>query len=350
MPSGKRKSVKKSYKIATAVLVVACLGGSAAAAATAINGVSTPVTVSACLAGGKLSNVSVTKVPGCSASATPVSWPGNAVLPSPSPSPTSPSPSPTSPSPSPTSPSPSPTGSACVTSDPSGSCGAYDYPGIIGSNGYNTYVLNNMWGAGGTGATQTLTAYNPGLWSVVAKAPAGNGAVLTYPDTQQIFTRTDNTPDPLSGFTTLYSSFSENMHPASGTSAEAAYDIWAGQSTATNYADEIMIWNDQVNRSCAGGTPLLSGIMFGGSGGVLVQSWDLCSFGSSELIWSLHAGAAANEQTGTVDVLAMMNYLVSHKYLPAGTGLNQIDYGFEICSTGGVPETFSLSSYGITGG
>jgi hypothetical protein len=49
-----------------------------------------------------------------------------------------------------------------------------------------------------------------------------------------------------------------------------------------------------------------------------------------------------------VDILGMMNWLVSHGYLPAGTGLNQIDYGFEICSTGGAPETFTVSGYGIT--
>jgi hypothetical protein len=42
----------------------------------------------------------------------------------------------------------------------------------------------------------------------------------------------------------------------------------------------------------------------------------------------------------------MLNWLESHGYLPAGSGLNQIDYGFEICSTPSA-ETFTLSQYGI---
>ena len=32
------------------------------------------------------------------------------------------------------------------------------YPKITNTNGYNTYVGNNMWAAGGSGMTQTLTA------------------------------------------------------------------------------------------------------------------------------------------------------------------------------------------------
>ena len=47
------------------------------------------------------------------------------------------------------------------------------YPKITNTNGYNTYVANNMWAAGGSGMTQTLTAADPGTWYVVAKAPAG---------------------------------------------------------------------------------------------------------------------------------------------------------------------------------
>ena len=68
------------------------------------------------------------------------------------------------------------------------------------------------------------------------------------------------------------------------------------------------------------------------SGGVPVQSWDLCKYGS-ELIWQL---SAASEQSGSVDILAMLTWLVNHRYLPADTGLWSIGYGWEICSTGGV--------------
>jgi hypothetical protein len=203
-----------------------------------------------------------------------------------------------------------------------------------------------MW-APQAGTTQTLTASGPGNWSVVADSkPAGFTGVQTYPDTQQIYTTTGNAPEPLSGFSSIISSFTETMNTVSTTDAEAAYDIWLGQNTSTNYADEVMIWNDQANRGTCGGATVKANATFGGSNGVPQQNWTLCRNGSSansELIWYLTSG---NEQSGSVDILSMLTWLQSHGYLPAGSGLNQIDYGFEICSTSG-PETFSVSNFAI---
>jgi hypothetical protein len=230
-----------------------------------------------------------------------------------------------------------------MTSAVKGSCGPYTYPAITGSNGSSTFVLNNMWAAN-SGTTQTLTASNPGSWSVAANSqPAGSTAVQTYPDTQEIYTGSGNTPVALSSFDSIISSFTEKMGEASGTSAGAAYDIWLGQNSSTNYADEVMIWNDQVNRGTCGGASVKATADFGGSNGVPQQSWTLCKYGSSELIWYLTNG---NEQSGTVDVLSMLTRLESHGYLPAGSGLNQIVYGFEICSTPSA-ETFTVSQFAI---
>ncbi len=199
-----------------------------------------------------------------------------------------------------------------------------------------------MWSAR-SGTTQTLTATGADSWSVAANAgPAGYTGVQTYPDTQQLYTRSNNTPDPLSDFSSIISSFTENMNAGSGTSAEAAYDIWLGQNASTNGADEVMIWNDQANRGTCGGATVETSASFGGSGGVPQQNWTLCKNGG-ELIWYL---TGSNEQSGSVDVLSMLTWLESHGYLPAGSGVNQIDYGFEICSTPGA-ETFSVSQFAI---
>jgi hypothetical protein len=321
------------------------------------------VTVYACLASGRLTHVSVTAPPKCPANSVPVQWTGHSGVkssPTPQPKPgrssdppassppASPSSSPPTAAPStssaaPSSPPPSGPGPQCVTSARHGSCGPYDYPGITGSSGSNTYVLNNMWGAN-SGTTQTLTANNPGSWSVVANSqPAGSTAVQTYPDTQEIYTRPDDTPLPLSSFSSIISSFTEKMGAASGTSAEAAYDIWLGQNSSTNYANEVMIWNDQANRGTCGGAKVKATATFGGPNGVPQQNWTLCEYGGTELIWYLTSG---NEQSGTVDVLSMLTWLESHGYLPAGSGLNQIDYGFEICSTPAA-EAFTVSQFSI---
>ena len=217
------------------LVVVLCLGGAASGGAAMAGAYSSPtplsvnlagasgstnpgVTVYACLASGKLSHVSVTAAPKCPANTVPVHWTGQTdptSSPTTQPPPTmtsnpptssppvKPTSTPTTPAPvtSSTTPSTPPTqGPACVTSKSNGSCGPYTYSAITGSSGSSTYVLNNMWAAN-SGTTQTLTSTGPGSWSVLANAgPAGNTGVQTYPDTQQIYTRSNNTPDPLSSF------------------------------------------------------------------------------------------------------------------------------------------------------
>lgn len=238
-------------------------------------------------------------------------------------------------------PTPAPSGKS--TSAPNGALGPYDYPHITNTNGYNTYVGNNMWAAGGTGMTQTLTAIDPGKWYVVAKAPAGNTGVLSYPNTQQLFNNWNGsgwngsgnqTDTPISRLEQLTSTFAENMNATPRTNAEAAYDIWL---SSTSGPDEIMIWTDNANRGTGGATQIGSG-SFGG------QKWTLLQYQGGEVIWSLDA----NEQSGVVDLLAMLRDLQSRGLVSSGAAIGEIDFGFEICSTGGVPETFSVSSYSLT--
>jgi hypothetical protein len=219
---------------------------------------------------------------------------------------------------------------ACVTSAVKGSCGPYHYLDITNSDGQNTYVGQNVWNPI-PGWSQTLHATDPGNWYVTAKMPARNTAVVSFPNTGQQYYYTNT----VAGFTSIYSSFSENMHPASGTSAEAAYDIWLN-----NWGNEVMIQNDIVNR---GTCPTRAVATFGGSGTVPVQLWSLCEYGS-ELIWQL---SGRGEKSGTVDIRAMLTWLISHGYLHRGSSLTDISYGFEICSTGGLPETFTLSRFSI---
>jgi hypothetical protein len=222
------------------------------------------------------------------------------------------------------------TSTLCVTSAAKGTCGPYRYLDITNSNGQNTFVGQNVWNPI-PGWSQTLHVTGPGSWSVTANMPAGNTAVVSFPNTGQEYFYANK----LTGFSSIYSSFSENMNPAEGTSAEAAYDIWLN-----DWKNEVMIQHDIVNR---GTCPVQATATFGGSGGVPVQAWHLCKYGS-ELIWQL---PGIGEKTGTVDILAMLTWLVAHRYLPQGSGLTDISYGFEICSTGGRPETFQLSHFSI---
>jgi hypothetical protein len=275
--------------------------------------------------------------------------------PSPSPAGTSPalSPSPTGTSPA-RSPSPTATAWACVTSSPKGTCGDYT-TGSTNSNGYNTYAANNCWAD--PSCTQTLSANNPQDWQVTSTEPAGNTSVRTGPELQQGMNNWCPVQDtwsnfvtngcssseedvPVASLKTLTSTYSEFMPHNGQTVAEAGYDIW------TNYTSDIMIWLDNVNRAAGGavqiGTASIGGQSFtvyqhGGAGGEIIFSLD----GSGG------TGTFANQPNGTVDILGVLDWVQSHGYVSNMT-VSLIDFGYEICSTGGAPETFRVASYSVT--
>jgi hypothetical protein len=192
------------------------------------------------------------------------------------------------------------------------------------------------------GARQTLHAHNLGAWYVTSDMPAGNTAVVSYPSLSADFHVQDSSGNwvgqPLTNFASLVSSFSETMNATSSTNAWAAYDIWM------NNGEEVMIQHDfspHANPEC----PHVATATFGGSFGVPVQDWGLCRYGT-ELIWQLPA--SASEQSGSVDILAMLTWLENHRYVPRNDTLDAVDYGWEICSTGGVNENFQVSKFSIT--
>jgi hypothetical protein len=225
----------------------------------------------------------------------------------------------------------------CVTSAAKGNCGPYRYPAINDGQNPDANVGQNVWNPI-SGWSQTLTATNPGNWYATANMPAGNTAVVSYPDTGQEIAWVNSAPPPLSSYSSIYSSFSENMHETSRTDAEAAYDIWLN-----NWNNEVMIQVDfsALRPRCSANAAIAT---FGGSGGVPVQKWNLCTYGS-EIIWQLDD---RNERSGSVDILAMLTWLVRHRYLPQRSGLTDLSYGFEICSTGGRAEVFRVSRLSIS--
>ena len=227
------------------------------------------------------------------------------------------------------------TGWACVTSAQSGGCPFGPDPQITGVNS-DPYVDQNVWSPI-SGWQQTLSANGPGDWQVVANMPAGNTGVVSYP----------NTGVYLSGAVDSYSqttsSFRETMNANPQTSAWAMYDLWYN-----NWSDEVMIQYDFANNGDC--TPLATAT-FGGSNGVPVQQWHLCDFGGGTLDWKLGSGEGAqkqDEQSGSIDILAMTKWLETHGYLPANSTWTAISDGWEICSTGGSNETFQLSNYSVT--
>jgi hypothetical protein len=131
----------------------------------------------------------------------------------------------------------------------------------------------------------------------------------------------------------IRSYYAESMPHNARTIAQAAYDIWLDHTTGP---DEVMIWVDNVNRGTGGARVLRHQTFFN-------VRYTLLQYGGKggELIWSRNR----NAHSGTVHIIAMLRWLVRHHYESPGTAIGQIDFGWEICSTGGVRETFKVTDY-----
>ena len=192
-----------------------------------------------------------------------------------------------------------------------------------------------------------MTALSPGDWTATLQVPNGNTSVTAYPSTGQ-GSSGDGTSQAISAYTQITSSFAENMNANPNTDAEAAYDIWTG---ADNNNETMIQFDFSALRprcSAAEGDPVLATVGFTEPGTSTVQQWDFCEYGSgsgAERIWELHG---ASEQSGSVDIRSMLMWEIDNKYLPATDQLGLVGFGVEVCSTGGVPENFQVSSFSLT--
>jgi hypothetical protein len=213
-------------------------------------------------------------------------------------------------------------------------CGPYRDRSIT-SNGAS--VLNDMWNPPGAGHPQTIRVDNPGHWEVTSDQARGNTAVLSFPDVQVVLSTSKGTPAPLAPFASITGGFDESM-PSSGDN-EAAYDIWMGKGSSTDYAQEVMIWTDDHRTNSAPGH-VVARVKFGGAGYAIWQdpTGGTAGFRPTFLVRD------RNERAGTVPIGTMLTWLIAH-HLTAATGVNEIDFGWEICSTGGRPETFVMHHY-----
>jgi hypothetical protein len=329
------------------------------------------MTVYACLASGKLTLVSAVAAPKCPANSISVHWSvqsGPAASANPQPS-SPPSAAPATSAPvtiTTTPPAQPPTGGAAFvancpahgsTSDPG--CGSWNAgsssgqaPGFAAAqqSSPNKLGVNQDPWTGGQGP-QVLNASSFQNWSVTAtdtdpsNAP---GEVLTYPDASFNYYQLDTAasgytaPPPqydLNNITSLTSDFTESMPQNSDLNAEAAYDLWLN-----NWKTEVMVWVDTSpakDRNLAvDGMTQVGTYTYGG------QNFSLWRSGSGITGFYVFL-LDHNETSGTVDLKAMLQTMVSLGFIPATSPLTQIPFGWEISDTGGKPVTFSMSRFEV---
>jgi hypothetical protein len=122
------------------------------------------------------------------------------------------------------------------------------------------------------------------------------------------------------------------MNATAKTNAQAAWDIWTSSG-------ELMIWVDTTPLRGSGGADKR------GIGTLSGHPFTFYVYGSSLPIIKLDENLPA----GTIDLLAALKYFQAQGFLAANGTVLQINFGWEVCSTGGVPETFKLTEYSISG-
>jgi len=200
-------------------------------------------------------------------------------------------------------------------------------------------VSNDMWNCPQAACgRQEVWANSSGDWGVVSTMAKGNTAVLTYPAVQEQF-GANNEPAPLTNASELVSTFTEAMPTTAGTIGEAAYDIWLN-----GWNTEVMIWVDNQHQTFY--QPLLGTATFNGQQFRIYMDHGVShGYPSGPFFFVLQH----NETHGTIDILAVFHWLERAGYLSATKGgLNAVDFGWEICSTNGVPENFNISHYTLT--
>ena len=191
------------------------------------------------------------------------------------------------------------------------------------------FVFNNMWGVNGYNVSQTLYACSYSDWYVVATMDnsKGDGAVKTYPNSHRDF---QNEPQ-INSFKSITSTFAETS-PHTGI-YEDAYDIWVNGIAGSN-STEVMIWNDnqkQVPSGSPQGTVTFDGRAY--------TAWK--SDGYVAFV------ANSNFSSGTLNLLAFFQWIMSKGWIPSNSTLGAVDYGVELVSTNGVPQTFTFSNFTV---
>jgi hypothetical protein len=155
----------------------------------------------------------------------------------------------------------------------------------------------------------------------------GDGAVKTYPNAHQDFN------DPrISSFHSIYSTFAETS-PHVGI-YEDAYDIWIN-GVASSGSTEVMVWTENHGQTPGGSQQGTATI-----GGRTYTVWRSGSY--------IAFVATSSVTSGTVNLLAVFDWIMGKGWLAASSTLGQIDYGTEIVSTGGAPATFAVHNFSVS--
>jgi hypothetical protein len=189
-------------------------------------------------------------------------------------------------------------------------------------------ILNNTWGS--NPGTYVIHAWSARHWNVVANQGNNAGAVEAYESAQWNY---NNVPYPR--IKEIVSSFSETMPTGSlsknGFDAEAAYDVFLHGSDT----DEVMVWVDNQGQTPAGS--------FYKAATIGRQRFRVYVSGQTKSFVLTH-----NETSGTVNYGAILTWLHRHGMLASSDNIWQLNFGWEVCATGGKNQVFTVHNLTLT--
>ncbi len=185
------------------------------------------------------------------------------------------------------------------------------------------WVSNDAWN--GSAGPQTLNVCNQSSWYAVSNQTDNGGAVETYPDTEyDVGGRNNPSTTPISGWNSITSTFSEAYPSAGGW--DAAYDLWLN-----NWSTEIMIWNQWAGDNDYWPEQATTSLTLDGIGYKFYDNGgELMFFRDTQV------------SSGSVDILAAFQWLVSQGLVKSTDVPTQLEYGVEISYTSGT-ETFPMT-------
>jgi hypothetical protein len=183
------------------------------------------------------------------------------------------------------------------------------------------WVDNDAWN--GSHGPQSISACNQSSWFAVSNQPNNGGQVETYPNTEyDVGGRQSPSSTPISGWNSITSTFA---YPSAG-GWDAAYDLWLN-----NWSTEIMIWNQWAGSQSFWPNKATITLTLDGVGYKFINNGgELMFFRDTQV------------SSGSVDILAAFNWLVSQGIVKATAVPTQLEYGVEVCYTSG-SETFPMT-------
>lgn len=174
---------------------------------------------------------------------------------------------------------------------------------------------------------QTIWADSYRHWGVESNQPT-TASVKSYPCVKSLVQGNPR----YSSLRFLRSTFTESTPSAGSVAAAATYAVWLN-----NHQVEVMMWVDNHNRTPAGRK----------IGEIVFYEDDFAVWQDSPTKYTFVL-SGPQESTGKVHLLSALRWLVNNRFLNSTDTVNEVDFGWEIASTGGTAQDFGVTGFAVT--